>query len=45
MQDPVQFGDYKLVRRLAVSSMSEVYLAYPLTGKRTSTPGVDKAIS
>jgi serine/threonine-protein kinase len=35
MREPVEFGKYQLVRRLAVSSMSEVFLALRSSGPRT----------
>ncbi len=44
MQEPISFGNYDLVRRLAVSSMSEVFLAFPRTGPRTRTPVVVKRL-
>lgn len=44
MQEPVAFGDYMLLKRLAVSSMSEVFLALPAEEPQGKTPVVVKRL-
>ncbi|MBW2264498.1 MAG: serine/threonine protein kinase, partial [Deltaproteobacteria bacterium] len=44
MQEPIAFGGYKLVKRLAVSSMSEVFLAFPETKPADPRPVIIKRL-
>jgi len=44
MQEPIPFGRYTLVKRLAVSSMSEVFLAFPETRRAEPEPVIIKRL-